>query len=136
MSPYNQHGTPGTSETARWRRAAVVLLLLSALLSACGTDTPEPAARDRGPDAKAEDSVTIVLYGHDSLTVLDLLLEKHTADVRYTDRGAFVAGIDGIAGGSGAYWLYSVNDTMGSVAADQRQVAAGDVVTWHLRKTD
>jgi hypothetical protein len=137
MSTATRFGLPGAAGSGLWLWLAGLLAMVGVLLTACGgADTPESTAGKAGEADSGDDSITIVQYGHDSVTVLDLLLEQHTADVQHTERGAFVSGIDGIASGSGAFWLYSVNDTMGSVAADQRRVGQGDVVTWHLRKVE
>lgn len=47
------------------------------------------------------------------------------------DFGVFVESIDGVYNGSGdRYWQYWVNDKLGEVAADKKDVKTGDKVEW------
>ncbi|MCP4686083.1 MAG: DUF4430 domain-containing protein [bacterium] len=47
--------------------------------------------------------------------------------------GAFVKAIDSVENAGGYFWLYSVNDSAGKVAADKYLTSDGDVVEWHYR---
>ncbi len=80
------------------------------------------------------DSIVITLIGADSTNVFDLLNASHRVDYQASAIGAFVKSIDSIHATADAFWVYSVNDTMGEVAANKRPVQAGDTIRWHLRK--
>ncbi|MBD3258531.1 DUF4430 domain-containing protein [candidate division GN15 bacterium] len=115
-------------------RLTVLLLLLLASLSGCGSDTDQSSAdRDSATD---QDSVVIALDGEDSVSVFEILTREHEVDFESSAMGVFVRAIDSIEGGDGYYWFYAVNDTMGQTAADKRITATGDRVTWHLRRVE
>jgi hypothetical protein len=80
------------------------------------------------------DSMTVETIAADSTTALELLLLNHTAEFKSSAMGTFVFSIDSIDNSSNHFWLYSVNDTMATSAADQRIVRSGDAVVWHFRK--
>jgi hypothetical protein len=105
-------------------------LFLSALPLACET---EPDGGRSASDAR--DSVVIELTGADSTSVFDLLTEKHDVDCVSTSLGVFVRAIDSIENGPGAYWLYTINDTMADVASDRYITSDGDRIRWHFRKS-
>ena len=42
--------------------------------------------------------------------------------------------IDSIENSAGAYWIYSVNDSVPQVACDKYVTKNGDVVKWHFQK--
>ncbi len=111
-------------------RLGALLLISAALFIACGsTDT------NQSPGAAA-DSVTVALSGVDSVSVFDLLKQKHAVDYRSTISGVFVTGIDSVENSQQAYWIYTVNDTAPQVAADKMLTRDGDRVVWHFRKTE
>ncbi len=57
---------------------------------------------------------------------------KYSNDARY---GIFVESIGGIKNGTdGKYWQYYINGTLGDVAADKKEVKAGDKVEWRLEQ--
>lgn len=95
-----------------------------------GSDAPRLASA-----GQERDSVVVMLIGVDSMTVFDLLKSLHAIDYQSTAAGVFVKSIDSVYGGSEAYWIYSVNDTLAQVAADKYVTRRGDVIRWHLRKS-
>jgi hypothetical protein len=119
------------------QRSARLILLLSLLclalvpiLTGCDRkEDPEPAV-----EVVPSDSLTVVLDGADSVSVFTLLTARHAVDYDQSAMGVFVKGIDSVVNGDGYYWMYSVNDSMGQVAADARMTKTGDVVRWHFRK--
>jgi hypothetical protein len=116
------------STCARLLALSLICTLLT--LSGCGqkqADTPTPAA--------PRDSLAVRLIAHDSLNVLALLLEEHRVELNESLAGSFVMAIDGVPGGDGWYWLYSVNGNMGQTAADRCVPDAGDTVVWHFRRS-
>lgn len=57
---------------------------------------------------------------------------KYSTDSRY---GVFVESINGVKNGTdNKYWQYYVNDKLGEVAADKKEVKAGDKVEWRFEK--
>ena len=81
------------------------------------------------------DSVILEFTGKDSLTVLQLLEEKHQVQKKSSALGVFINGIDSIENKNGFYWMYSVNDSMGKVACDKYVTQSGDRVKWVYRKS-
>lgn len=57
---------------------------------------------------------------------------KYSNNSKY---GVFVESIMGIKNGDdGKYWQYYVNDKLGDVAADKKEVKSGDKVEWRFEK--
>jgi len=78
-----------------------------------------------------------------SATVFSLLEDfskKENFEMKYNNNykyGIFVESIIGIKNGQdGLYWQYYVNDKLGEVAADKKEVKAGDKVEWKFEKAD
>lgn len=69
-------------------------------------------------------------------TIFSLLKElskRESFDITFTeyDFGVFVESIDGYKNGTdNKYWQYWVNDKLGEVAADKKQVKDGDKIEW------
>jgi hypothetical protein len=90
---------------------------------------------DSSAAAVTRDSLVIELPGADSQTVFDLLKSSHQVEYKSSALGMFVTAIDSIENSSGAYWVYSVNDSLPKVASDKYITKDGDMIKWHLRKT-
>ncbi len=118
-------------------------------------DTPVPSS---GPSAEAEknNGISYIIDAGNGKKIYDgiFLLEeidqnvfsvlktlaevekafdlKYSNDSRY---GIFVESIGGIKNGDGGkYWQYYINDKLGDVAADKKEVKAGDKVEWRFEK--
>ena len=71
-------------------------------------------------------------------TIFSLLKElskREIFDITFTeyDFGVFVESIDGYKNGAdNKYWQYWVNDKLGEVAADKKQVKDGDKIEWRF----
>ena len=67
-------------------------------------------------------------------TVFDITEEN--TDLEYNnnyDFGVFIESINGIKNGDeGMYWQYYINDKLGDVAADKKNIEDGDVVEWRF----
>jgi len=127
---------------SRSRTIAFLLATLSTfLLYSCGSKTEKESYLKQTETAKSmvplplSDSVIIELAGADSQTVFDLLRNGRQVEYRSSAMGVFVTAIDSIENGGGAYWLYSVNDSILPVACDKYVTKIGDIVKWHFRKT-
>ena len=106
-----------------------ILLILSLLLLMLATG----CGRDSGKSQRASQDLTeIVTVGNGRSTVLEILEQSHEVEYRSLALGALVTGIDGQKSGSDAFWLYSVNDTMPTVAADKYVPAKGDTIKWRF----
>ena len=117
-----------------------VLIILSLAVS-CGsnedgnTTARNEASRDSVSGA-ASDSVVIELVGINSTTVFELLRERHQVEFKSSALGVFVTAIDSVENSSGAYWIYTVNDSVPQVACDKCMIQNGDTVKWHFRKME
>lgn len=77
-----------------------------------------------------------------STTVFEALksyTEKNKIELTYNYNfpklGVLVDGIAGIkSGADGKYWQYYINGTLGDLAADKKEVKAGDKVEWRFEK--
>ncbi|MBU2652521.1 MAG: DUF4430 domain-containing protein [Bacteroidetes bacterium] len=83
--------------------------------------------------AAPSDSIVITIVASDTVDAFSVLQESHSVKSKATALGVFVQAIDSIESGGGAYWVFSVNDSLPMVAADKYQVVPGDTVRWHLR---
>jgi hypothetical protein len=115
----------------------VVFLLFAMSIASCGQKEESASIKvetDTIPATGGEDSLTIALTGRDSVTVFDLLVESHQVDYAQSSMGVFIKTIDSVTNSSGVFWLYSINDSMASVAADKYITKDNDRVIWHFRK--
>lgn len=76
-----------------------------------------------------------------STTVFDALknvADKNKFEIKYNNNysfGVFIESIAGIKNGDGnKYWQYYVNSKLGDVAADKKEIKAGDVVEWKFER--
>lgn len=110
------------------------------LLCSCGSktenesDLKQSEAGNSTALSPPPDSVVIELAGADSQTVFDLLKDGHEVEYKSSVMGIFVTAIDSIENSAGAYWIYSVNDSVPQVASDKYVTKNGDVVKWRFRK--
>lgn len=95
---------------------------------------------DSGDEKKIYDGILLFEGNNNTIfSVLKKLSEvdkafdiKYSNDARY---GIFVESIGGIKNGTdGKYWQYYINGTLGDVAADKKELKAGDKVEWRLEK--
>ena len=120
--------------------ALLVAVLSTFLLSSCDSKTKKESdlkqseAGDSTALSPPPDSVVIELAGADSQTVFDLLEDSHEVEYKSSVIGIFVTAIGSIENSAGAYWMYSVNDSVPQVACDKYVTKNGDVVKWHFRK--
>jgi len=121
--------------------ALLLAILLALFLCSCDSRTENESelsqskAGDSAVISVPSDSMVIELAGADSQTVFELLRNSHRVEYKSSAMGVFVTAIDSIENSSGAYWLYSVNDSMPQVACDKYVTKSGDVVKWRFRKT-
>ena len=70
--------------------------------------------------------------------VLKKIASENTFDLKYNNNysfGVFIESIVGIKNGDdGKYWQYYINGTLGDVAADKKELKAGDKVEWRFEK--
>jgi len=105
----------------------------------CGSKTKNEAnlqssKADRLPVTAIErDGLFYKLVALDSTTVFDLTLKNYPVDYDKTANGYFVLAINHLCQEKDYYWVYSVNDTMGQVAANNRKIGPGDTIVWHYR---
>jgi hypothetical protein len=120
--------------------ALLMAVLLTFLLNSCDSKTEnEGDLKQREADdltalSPPPDSVVIELAGADSQTVFDLLKDGHEVEYKPSAMGIFVTAVDSIENSAGAYWIYSVNDSVPQVACDKYVTKNGDMVKWHFRK--
>ena len=122
---------------------SLVRLLLIGMLPAligcsCSSDngnSGRTATTDSTFVASPADSVVITIVAEDTTDAFSLLAHTHHVEARSTALGVFVQSIDSVETGGGAYWVFSVNDSLPMVAADRCEVVPGDTVRWHLRRS-
>jgi hypothetical protein len=84
--------------------------------------------------SEKRDSVVIEMVITDSSNLLEALEAGYSVEYMNTGAGAFITAIDSVANNGDFFWLYSVNDTMPTVAADRFTAHPGDIVRWHFRR--
>ncbi len=120
--------------------ALLVAVLSTFVLCSCDSktenerDLKQSEAGDSTTLSPPPDSVVIELAGADSQTVFDLLKDGHEVEYKSSVIGIFVTTIDSIENSAGAYWIYSVNNSVPQVACDRYVTKNGDVVKWHFQK--
>lgn len=97
------------------------------LLASCQNST------EYQEDTAYADSLILVQFAPDSITVLELLERDHEVQYTSSAMGAFVEMIDSVGGDEAYFWLYSVNGEMGQIAADKHLLYPGDTVKWHYQ---
>lgn len=107
---------------------------LSALIIGCTEKTAQDKVKTPEGGATPVDSLVIELAGADSVSVFDLLKQQHEIEFKSSLMGNLVTMIDSVVVGSGYYWFYSVNDSMGNMACEQYITSDGDIVHWYFRK--
>ncbi len=115
----------------------VVLVALLTIACSCNeqTETDQTTSAADSLTAPApDDSLIIEMQGADSQTVFEILQATHKIEFVSTATGVFVKSIDSIENSSSCFWIYSVNDSMAQVAADEYTTAKGDIIKWHFRK--
>lgn len=114
---------------------AIVLVLLAIGIKVASQNRP----------VISNNTLTYVIIGEkSSQTVFDALKELSNGgkafELKYNNNysfGVFVESIGGIKNGDGGkYWQYYVNGKLGEVAADKKEVKAGDKVEWRFEKAD
>lgn len=108
-----------------------VILVIIALAFA----SSRVASRDKNTKIDytvSESSSTTVFNALKSYTDSNKIDLKYSNNSKY---GIFVESIMGIKNGDdGKYWQYYVNNVLGDVAADKKEVKAGDKVEWRFEK--
>jgi len=84
-----------------------------------------------------------ILHKGEKQTVFDILKDLSAGknfELKYSNNskyGIFVESIVRIKNGdSNKYWQYYINDKLGDVGADKKEVKAGDKVEWRFEKVD
>lgn len=104
------------------------------LLSVACSQKQEQTTAEEDAASEIKDSLVIELEGVDSVSVFDLLKEKHLVEYHPSLQGVFVTAIDSVSGGDGYFWIYAVNDTPAQVACDKYITKNGDTIKWLFRK--
>jgi hypothetical protein len=131
--------------------AALGLLLITIFF--LGADTVsknggnnESAKLNAGDNIEKADKLYAIIYSFDEgdkeSTVFSGLLNygsRNNIEVKYNndyDFGVFIESIGGIKNGDeGKYWQYYINDVLGDVAADKKNLNSGDVVEWRFEES-
>lgn len=108
---------------------ATSIIIFILLVMGCS----ETEIQQKTQDYVIQDSLIIKYHGIDSMNVLEILLMNHDVNMVESGMGTFVKGIDSVENSTKAFWLYSVNDTIGDRSADNFITKNGDIVKWHYR---
>lgn len=68
--------------------------------------------------------------GESGKTVFGLLTEKHDVGFTQSDLGVFVISIDGLENSEIEFWIYYVDNQMGTVAADKFETKDDQEIEW------
>lgn len=72
--------------------------------------------------------------GEDGKTVFELLTKKHDVDYSKSELGVFVVAIDGLKSSENEFWIYYVDDKMGTIAADEYQTKNNQNIVWKYQE--
>ncbi|HEX2898068.1 MAG TPA: DUF4430 domain-containing protein [candidate division Zixibacteria bacterium] len=117
----------------------VLILGLTFCLIGCGSDSenkPAESAKSNIPPpatANERDSIFYGMTADDSTTVFDLTVKFNMVEYDRSGSDYFVYSINRVEQGNDYFWVYAVNDSMGQVASNKRQIGPGDRVVWHYR---
>ncbi|MBU8933239.1 MAG: DUF4430 domain-containing protein [candidate division Zixibacteria bacterium] len=112
---------------------AICLIVPSGCIRKVEDDSSKPVVADSINTVDQVDSLVITLVGIESKSVLDVLMNSHSVEMKSSAMGAFVVAIDSIENGNDVYWMYSVNGDMGQVACDRFLTRPDDTIRWHFR---
>jgi hypothetical protein len=115
----------------------VIILLVTSLWGCGGSEKDVKTGSSSGQmlsDARPVDSIILELTGKDGRSVFEITIEKHQLDFIESAVGNFIKSIDSVEINHAYGWMYSVNDTMGTVASDKYITNDSDIVKWHYRK--
>lgn len=116
-----------------------LIIGLTICLFGCSSDSknkPADKAKSNIPPpatANERDSIFYGMTADDSTTVFDLTVKFNMVEYDRSGSDYYVYSINRVEQGNDYFWVYAVNDTMGQVAANKRQVGPGDRVVWHYR---
>jgi hypothetical protein len=112
----------------------MILIVLISVIIGCGS---AEKSQDNGSAEVSQspfDSLVLTLEGTEGRTVFELTAEKYHLDYIESAVGNFIHAIDSIEISHEFGWLYSVNDTMATVASDKQVTRDGDIIKWHYRR--
>ncbi|MCK4919299.1 MAG: DUF4430 domain-containing protein [Candidatus Pacebacteria bacterium] len=125
----------------------LTLILLASIIFALKTETASKneVANNTTEELRTDISVSLKIINKEEeiyklnnilneLTVFDITEENTELEYNNNyDFGVFIESIDGVKNGNeGMYWQYYVNDKLGDVAADKKNLEDGDVVEWRF----
>jgi hypothetical protein len=113
----------------------ILVAVILVLICACKNSSKE-VGNDNPADKSvaASDSVVIVLEGQEGRSIFEITAQKYDLGYEESYVGMFVYRIDSLETSVECGWVYSVNDTMATVASDRYLTKEGDIVRWHYRK--
>ena len=121
-----------------FRLLGILLILALLLINGCSKKQEakpevETTAETLVEEITPADSIVLEFVSEDSISVYDLLDQKHELELKTTATGSFIIGIDSTYNHEGFFWIYSVNDSMAQISCDQYMTKPGDTVRWHYR---
>ncbi|WP_217984676.1 DUF4430 domain-containing protein [Terribacillus saccharophilus] len=119
------------------------LLLAAGILAGCGT--AEQPQQNQQAEQQTEQQVTVTLSedGEEisskevSFEEGDILLDVMKENFEIEEDGGFITSIDGHAQDANAnkYWLFTVNEEMSPVGANEVELKDGDEVVFNLQES-
>ncbi|PAF19562.1 hypothetical protein CHH51_02910 [Terribacillus saccharophilus] len=119
------------------------LLLVAGILAGCGT--AEQPQQNQQAEQQTEQQVTVTLSedGEEisskevSFEEGDILLDVMKENFEIEEDGGFITSIDGHAQDANAnkYWLFTVNEEMSPVGANEVELKDGDEVVFNLQES-
>lgn len=117
----------------------LAILVFGILVVGCGEKKKEKTQLniqsniERPPTAIDRDSLFLGVTAEDSTTVFDLTAGNFIVEYEKMGDDFFVFSINTVDQKDDYFWIYAVNDTMGTVAANKREIGPSDRVVWHYR---
>ncbi|MFA4873601.1 MAG: DUF4430 domain-containing protein [Patescibacteria group bacterium] len=121
----------------------LVILFLVLVTAGCSLPWQKEIQKQESAEQATVQMVTLKITNKDAKTyeyplvyqgnstALDLFrLAGVPVEMKTYDFGSFVESISGVKGEQGRWWIYYLNGTTGTIAADKYMVKPGDVIEW------
>lgn len=115
--------------TGKYRQAIIVVATLLALVG-IGALASQVAQRHPKVTTETNQVKPLSYQGEAGKTVLELLERNHVVQKQDTAYGTFVTSIDGVVQSENAFWLYYIDGSAATEAADKAVTQDGQTIEW------
>jgi hypothetical protein len=117
-------------------RIGPIILLISfvcLMFSDCGNDRGSYTEKNK-LSGSSRDSLILVIKGRSGESVFEITRRLFYVDYVKSTSGIYIKAIDSVTSGGKYAWIYSVNDSVGQMAANEYITHDSDIIKWHYRK--